>query len=140
MLVATPGRLEDLIEQGDIKLDRASIVVVDEADRMADMGFLPAVRRILDGTARRRQTLLFSATLDGDIAVLSRDYQRNPVRHEAGTVEPETIDARHHFWLVPHHDRIQTTADLVDADCPWRHDPARLSRAIIDVYQKEGID
>jgi len=115
VLVATPGRLEDLIQQKSVDLSQVNIVVVDEADRMADMGFLPAVRRILDGTSKRRQTMLFSATLDGDIAVLSRDYQRDPVRHEAGTVEPETIDARHHFWLVQHHDRVQHTADLVEA-------------------------
>ena len=100
VLVATPGRLEDLIEQRALELKHVEIVVIDEADRMADMGFMPAVRRILDQTSKRRQTLLFSATLDGDIAVLSRDYQRDPVRHEAGTIEPETIDARHHFWLV----------------------------------------
>ena len=115
VLVATPGRLEDLIQQRSVDLSQVDIVVVDEADRMADMGFLPAVRRILDGTAKRRQTMLFSATLDGDIAVLSRDYQQDPVRHEAGTVEPETVDAQHHFWLVQHHDRVQHTADLVEA-------------------------
>jgi superfamily II DNA/RNA helicase len=115
VLVATPGRLEDLIEQGSVNLGDVEIVVVDEADRMADMGFLPDVRRLLDRTPPRRQTLLFSATLDGDIAVLSRDYQRNPVRHEAGTVEAETSEAQHHFWLVQHHDRVQHAADLVTA-------------------------
>jgi len=130
VLVATPGRLEDLIEQGSVDLSQVDIVVVDEADRMADMGFLPAVRRILDGTSRRRQTLLFSATLDGDVAVLSRDYQRNPVRHEAGTVEPETIDARHHFWLVQHHDRTQHTANLV----------ARAGRSIVFTRTRHGAD
>ena len=98
MLVATPGRLEDLMKQKSVDLSEVDIVVVDEADRMA--GFLPAVRRILDRTSRDRQTLLFSATLDGNIAVLSRDYQRDPLRHEAGTVDSKTIDARHHFWLV----------------------------------------
>ena len=113
VLVATPGRLEDLMEQGNVNLSEATIVVVDEADRMADMGFMPAVRRILDRTASDRQTLLFSATLDGDIAVLSRNYQNDPVRHDAGSVDSETIDARHHFWLVDHHDRVQHTADLV---------------------------
>ncbi|HSR45250.1 MAG TPA: DEAD/DEAH box helicase [Acidimicrobiia bacterium] len=130
VLVATPGRLEDLIEQGSVNLGQVDIVVVDEADRMADMGFMPAVRRILDHTARKRQTLLFSATLDGDIAVLSRDYQHDPVRHETGSVEPETIDARHHFWLVQHHDRVQHTADLVRA----------ASRSIVFTRTRHGAD
>lgn len=115
VLVATPGRLEDLIEQRVVDLRNVSIAVIDEADRMADMGFLPAVKRILDQTASSRQTLLFSATLDGDVAILSRSYQRDPVLHEAAAVEPETIDARHHFWLVDHHDRVEHTVDLIEA-------------------------
>ncbi|MDJ0497192.1 MAG: DEAD/DEAH box helicase [Acidimicrobiia bacterium] len=130
VLVATPGRLEDLIEQRTVDLSEAHIVVVDEADRMADMGFLPAVRRILDQTARQRQTLLFSATLDGDIATLSRTYQNNPVRHDAGAVEAETIDARHHFWLVEHHDRVQHTADVVGA----------AGRSIVFTRTRHGAD
>jgi superfamily II DNA/RNA helicase len=141
VLVATPGRLEDLIEQRSVDLSEVDIVVVDEADRMADMGFLPAVRRILDQTSPKRQTLLFSATLDGDVAVLIREYQRNPVQHETGTVESETIDARHHFWLVQHHDRIQHTADLVDemgktiVFTRTRHGADRLARQL----DKAGI-
>ena len=130
VLVATPGRLEDLIEQGSVNLSQVDIAVVDEADRMADMGFLPAVRRILDRTSRHRQTLLFSATLDGDVAVLSHDYQRDPVRHETGTVEPVTIDAQHHFWLVQHHDRVQHTADLVGA----------AGRSIVFTRTRHGAD
>jgi superfamily II DNA/RNA helicase len=136
VLVATPGRLEDLIEQKSVNLSQCDIVVVDEADRMADMGFLPAVRRILDRTSSDRQTLLFSATLDGDIAVLSRDYQSDPVSHEAGTVEPETIDARHHFWLVQRHDRVQHTAELIEAAgksivfTRTRHGADRLARQL----------
>jgi superfamily II DNA/RNA helicase len=136
VLVATPGRLEDLIDQQSVDLSRVDIVVVDEADRMADMGFLPAVRRILDGTSRSRQTLLFSATLDGDVAVLSRNYQRDPVRHEAAAVEPTTTHARHHFWLVNHDDRVQHAADLVDVAgrsivfTRTRHGADRLARQI----------
>jgi superfamily II DNA/RNA helicase len=113
VLVATPGRLEDLIEQGAVDLSEVAIVTVDEADRMADMGFLPDVRRILDKTKQDRQTLLFSATLDGDVGVLIRNYQRNPVRHDAGTVESETTDAQHHFWLVRHDDKVRHAADVI---------------------------
>ncbi|NIP81043.1 MAG: DEAD/DEAH box helicase, partial [Gemmatimonadetes bacterium] len=82
IVVACPGRLADLIREGAISLADVELVVVDEADRMADMGFLPEVRRLLDMTSPRRQTLLFSATLDGDVAVLTRDYQSSPARHD----------------------------------------------------------
>ena len=88
VLVACPGRLQDLIDQGEVSLDKTDIVVVDEADRMADMGFLPAVRHLLDLTASDRQTVLFSATLDNDVKVLIDQYQQDPVRHEVGEVEP----------------------------------------------------
>src|SRR5690606_7632484 len=70
--VACPGRLADLVQQGEIHLDQVRLVVIDEADRMADMGFLPEVKRLLDRTPDDRQTLLFSATLDGDVDVLIR--------------------------------------------------------------------
>jgi superfamily II DNA/RNA helicase len=136
VLVATPGRLEDLIEQKAINLSEVEFVVVDEADRMADMGFLPDVRRLLDRTPNDRQTMLFSATLDGDIAVLSRDYQRNPVRHEAEAIAPDTSDASHFFWLVQHEDRIRHTADVIKAThrtivfTRTRHGADRLARQL----------
>jgi superfamily II DNA/RNA helicase len=130
VLVATPGRLEDLIDQGLVDLGRVNIVVVDEADRMADMGFLPAVRRILDKTAAQRQTLLYSATLDGDVAVLVRDYQTDPIRHETGSAEPDTVDAEHHFWLVQHHDRVEHTAELI----------VRRGRSIVFTRTRHGAD
>ena len=92
MLVACPGRLEDLIERGDVDLSKVRLVVVDEADRMADMGFLPAVRRILDLSSSERQVLLFSATLDGEVdcscAVTSttpRATRSRPKRATTGT-------------------------------------------------------
>ena len=72
ILVACPGRLRDLIDQHAVRLDAVEIVVIDEADRMADMGFLPEVRKLLDETADDRQTVLFSATLDGDVATITR--------------------------------------------------------------------
>ncbi len=130
VLVATPGRLEDLIEQQIVDLSQANIVVVDEADRMADMGFLPSVRKILKRTSKNRQTLLFSATLDGDIATLTRDFQRDPVRHEAEGVEEQAINARHHFWLVDNHDRVQHTADVV----------GEAGRSIVFTRTRRGAD
>ncbi len=113
VLVATPGRLADLIEQGEAKLNRVEMVVVDEADRMADMGFLPEVKWILNRTAPGRQTLLFSATLDGDVAALTYYYQNDPVRHEVGETDPEGSDARHFFWRVGHTDRLTLTAEVI---------------------------
>ena len=100
ILVACPGRLEDLIAQNEVDLSQVDRVVVDEADRMADMGFIPAVRRLLDQTSDSRQTLLFSATLDGDVAQLTKLYQRDPVRHEVGEATPDIKSARHEFWRV----------------------------------------
>ncbi len=102
ILVACPGRLEDLIAQRVVDLSMVEIVVIDEADRMADMGFLPAVRRILDATAKERQTILFSATLDGDVGVITRSYQRDAVRHEVPGQESDAMDAEHRFETGAH--------------------------------------
>lgn len=130
VLVATPGRLEDLIKQGTVILSDVDIVAIDEADRMADMGFLPDVRRILNQTSKNRQTLLFSATLDGDVAVLIREYQNDPVRHESGTVGSDTIDAEHHFWLVQQEDKVDHTANIID----------QSDRAIVFTRTRHGAD
>jgi len=133
VLVACPGRLEDLIQGGNVSLAEVGVVVVDEADRMADMGFLPAVKRLLDQTRDDRQTLLFSATLDGDIAELTRRYQHDPVRHEVGEVEPDMTAMAHHFWSIRHEDRVDHTRDAVVAAGPTivftrtRHGADRLT-------------
>ena len=79
ILVACPGRLEDLIEQGYCRLGAVEVTVVDEADHMSDLGFLPAVRRLLDQTRTGTQRLLFSATLDQGVDVLVKRYLRDPV-------------------------------------------------------------
>lgn len=115
VLVACPGRLADLVGQGDVDLRDVDFVVIDEADRMADMGFLPEVRKLLDMTAANRQTLLFSATLDGDVAVLTRRYQRDPARHEVGSTEPDMTAARHEFWDVERPQRVGRTAEAINA-------------------------
>jgi superfamily II DNA/RNA helicase len=135
--VACPGRLEDLMSTGDIDLSRIEVAVVDEADRMADMGFLPAVRRILDATPSSRQTLLFSATLDGDVDVLVRRYQSNPVRHEVTAAE-EVTRASHEFRTVANSDRAALCADLVLAPgssvvfVRTKHGADRLARRLKD--------
>lgn len=130
VLVATPGRLEDLLEQQALSLGDVEVVVVDEADRMADMGFLPAVRRLLDLTPSSRQTLLFSATLDGDVAVLTKDYQSDPVRHEVASDEKAVLDVRHHFWRVEHADRVGHAADVI----------RRVNPAIVFTRTRHGAD
>jgi superfamily II DNA/RNA helicase len=130
VLVATPGRLEDLIERRSVALGDAAFVVIDEADRMADMGFLPAVRRILDQTSADRQTLLFSATLDGEVAALSKGYQRDPVRVDAKARDSQELDVLHHFWRVARSDRVAETARLVRA----------LGRTIVFTRTRHGAD
>ena len=136
ILVACPGRLEDLIEQGVVSLHDVAQVVLDEADRMADMGFMPAVRRILDQTLGDRQTVLFSATLDGDVAKLTRDYQRDPVRHEVGDATPDITAASHVFWTMARPDRVDVTAEAVNAVwpaiifCRTRHGSDRLAKQL----------
>ena len=118
ILVACPGRLTDLVERGSANLSGVDMVVIDEADRMADMGFLPAVRRLVDRTSPLRQTLLFSATLEGPVDKLIRDYQRDPVRHEVAPTEGRVGDVAHHFWRVESHDRVAVTTEVVSASGP----------------------
>jgi len=133
--VACPGRLGDLIERGSIHLDAVEIVVIDEADRMADMGFLPEVRRLLDRTPADRQTVLFSATLDGDIDVLVKRYQKHPVRHEL-EAEEDASEAVHLFWKVAAGDRVETTASIAAAAgptivfCRTKHSTDRIARQL----------
>jgi len=127
--VACPGRLADLVQRGEIRLDDVGFVVIDEADRMADMGFLPVVRTLLDGVRPDRQTLLFSATLDGDVDVLVRHYQRQPVRHEvAGDVDaPQN---RHIFWKTDGAERVDLAAEVVNREWP----------AVVFTRTKHGAD
>lgn len=118
VLIACPGRLEDLVERGAVDLGWIEIVVIDEADRMADMGFLPAVRRLVGGTSEDRQTLLFSATLDGPVDKLVRDYQRSPVRHEVVADESDRGEVHHRFWSVEAAEKLAVTAETVAARGP----------------------
>ena len=128
--VGCPGRIEDLMRSEDIVLGDVEMVVIDEADRMADMGFLHAVRRILDATNARRQTLLFSATLDGDVDVLVRHYQRNPVHHEVAVTKEVARQAIHHFEAIAHGDRVAACAARVASE----------RSSIVFVRTKHGAD
>jgi superfamily II DNA/RNA helicase len=118
VLIGCPGRLSDLIERGSTDLSQVDMVVIDEADRMADLGFLPVVRRLVDRTHPLRQTLLFSATLEGPVEKLIRDYQQDPVRHRVETTDAQRRDVFHHFWRVESHQRVAVTADAVKARGP----------------------
>jgi superfamily II DNA/RNA helicase len=113
IVVATPGRLEDLIERRQADLCDVEIVVVDEADRMADMGFLPVVRRLLDKARPDRQTFLFSATLDGDVDVLVKRYQRKPFVHEVDHPEGEEDKRQHLFWKTDRAERVAVATQVV---------------------------
>lgn len=113
VVVACPGRLEDLLGTNELTLADVDLVVLDEADRMADMGFLPAVRRLLGATRPNRQTLLFSATLDGEVDVLVREYQRAPVRHEVVADAEELDRSTHRFHAVDATERATLCASLV---------------------------
>ncbi|MBK5266526.1 MAG: DEAD/DEAH box helicase [Acidimicrobiia bacterium] len=117
VVVATPGRLTDLIDEGSVSLEDVNIVVIDEADRMADMGFMPQVKVLLDMTNKKRQTILFSATLDKDVAQLTKDYQTDPVTHEVEGDE-NAGEASHYFWQVDNHARVQMTAEIIGTSTP----------------------
>jgi len=121
VVVACPGRLADLINRKHLTLRDVSYVVIDEADRMADMGFLPEVKRLLDQCSGPHQTLLFSATLDGDVDVLIRNYQNDPVRHEFGGHDDDHANsskADHFFWAVERNERLHLTASIIKGSGP----------------------
>jgi superfamily II DNA/RNA helicase len=134
--VACPGRLMDLINKREMHLDEVEIVVIDEADRMADMGFLPEVRKILDQVRPDRQTMLFSATLDGDVDVLIQRYQNNPARCEVIADEAE-LDLTTHLWVdTKREDRVADTAQLISRHgstvvfCRTKHGTDRVTRQL----------
>jgi superfamily II DNA/RNA helicase/cold shock CspA family protein len=136
LVVACPGRLEDLLSMGALRLDDVRHVVIDEADRLADMGFMPAVRRILEQVSPNRQVLMFSATLDGAVGKLAASVQRDPVRHEVGPAGPDMDNAQHAYWTVDQADRSQLTADIVRefgstmVFCRTRHGADRVAKRL----------
>jgi ATP-dependent RNA helicase RhlE len=132
ILVATPGRLEDLIARRAISLERVRMLVLDEADRMLDMGFRPAVDRIVSSIPRHRQTLFFSATLDGGVGRLARAYTRDARSHEHAPPRERRGDVEHRFVPVSRDSKV----DMLVREL---HDPDR-GLTLVFVRTKRGAD
>ncbi|WZH53316.1 MAG: DEAD/DEAH box helicase [Nocardioides alkalitolerans] len=115
IVVACPGRLEDLIGQGHCSLGSVEVTVLDEADHMADLGFLPAVRRLLGQTPRQSQRLLFSATLDKAIDALVKQFLTKPVTHEADSAQSPVAAMTHHVLHIERDHRLPVLVDLTSA-------------------------
>jgi ATP-dependent RNA helicase RhlE len=117
ILVATPGRLEDLLARGAFALDRVRVLVLDEADRMLDMGFRPAIDRIVAACPENRQTLFFSATLDGEAGRLAERYAREPLTHQHGpTARRANAEIEHRFVQVAHEHRVRALVHELGRD------------------------
>jgi superfamily II DNA/RNA helicase len=130
VVVATPGRLIDLGERGVVSLEDVEVSVLDEADRMADMGFLPQVDWLLRRIAGPHQTMLFSATLDGDVDRLVRRHLRDPVRHEVAS-ETTTVDSMEHRFLQVHQmDKVKVAAAICRG----------AAKVLVFVRTKRGAD
>ncbi len=112
VMVACPGRLEDLIQQRHCSLAQVEVTVLDEADHMADLGFLPSVKRLMDATPKTGQRLLFSATLDNGIDVLVRRYLSNPVTHSVDPAVAPVATMTHHVFAVQLADKPQVVREL----------------------------
>jgi ATP-dependent RNA helicase RhlE len=132
VLVATPGRLEDLLQRGAFALDAVSVLVLDEADRMLDMGFRPAVERIVAHCPRSRQTLFFSATLDGLAGRVAREYTTNAIVHEHGpSGRRAAADLEHRFVAVTDDRRVEALVAELDKE---------RDLALVFVRTKRGAD
>jgi superfamily II DNA/RNA helicase len=130
VVIGTPGRCIDLMERGDLDVSNVQVVVLDEADRMLDMGFLPQVQKLLYRIQARHQTMLFSATLDGAINSLVRTYLNDPVRHEVASREITVTEMEHRFFLVHQMDKVRVAAAIAR--------PAE--RTLVFVRTKRGAD
>ena len=115
VLVACPGRLLDHLQNGHVQLDAVEITVLDEADHMADLGFLPVVRRLMEATPRQGQRMLFSATLDGGVDVLVKRFLHRPVTHHVDAAAEAPVEMSHHVLHVRHDDRFPVLVDLLAA-------------------------
>jgi ATP-dependent RNA helicase RhlE len=131
ILVATPGRLEDLSERRLVRLGAIKILILDEADRMLDMGFEPQVAAIVRRLPAERQTMFFSATLEGAVGHLAARYTKNAVRHQVQTDRPTVEEAEHRFISVSEHGKVDALAELLQAE---------PGLALVFVRTKRGAD
>jgi ATP-dependent RNA helicase RhlE len=131
IVVATPGRLEDQLARGAFSLKGIKILVLDEADRMLDMGFRPAIDRIVAACPPRRQTLFFSATLDGEAGRIAEVYTRDAVRREHAPPERPAAEMEHRFVAVNGEERLRLLVRELEAD---------RDRALVFVRTKRGAD
>src|SRR5687768_1487802 len=118
ILIATPGRLDDLAQRKMVRLDAVRIFVLDEADRMLDMGFQPQVDRIVRRLPRDRQTMFFSATLDGAVGRIAEVYTRDPVRHEVEFEGKTVEEADHRFVPAASNEKLAKLIELARAEEP----------------------
>jgi ATP-dependent RNA helicase RhlE len=132
IIVATPGRLEDLLERGAVRLDRVRVLALDEADRMLDMGFRPAVDRIVAQVPRDRQTLFLSATLEGEAGRIAAEYTRDARRHEHAHQGDARVDILHRFMAVAHEDKLDSLVRVLRGD--------DAGRTLVFVRTKRGAD
>ncbi|GIE35315.1 RNA helicase [Actinoplanes italicus] len=130
VIVATPGRLADLIERGACRLDDVEVTVLDEADQMADMGFLPEVTDLLSKTPENAQRLLFSATLDGDVDALVKRFMHDPVTHSTAPAEASVSTMDHHMLLIPPADKFPITSWIAN----------REGKTIVFARTQMGVD
>ena len=130
IVVACPGRLLDLLENGALSLEDVGAVVLDEADRMADMGFMEPVCDILDRCAPNRQTVLFSATLDDEVGDLVDKYLHNPVTIEVGPKEISMESMEHFFWLMKNSMKIGIAAEAI----------RKCGKVIVFCRTRKGVD
>lgn len=132
ILVATPGRLLDLMQQGHVRLDAVNTLILDEADRMLDMGFLPDIRRVVAAVPRERQTLFFSATMPGPVAELAKGMLREPVRIDVAPPNTTAERVRHQVLFV----RRENKRDLLHALLA----APEVTRALVFTRTKHGAN
>ncbi|MEU5275835.1 DEAD/DEAH box helicase, partial [Streptomyces asoensis] len=130
ILVATPGRLRDIINRGACSLENVQIAVLDEADQMSDLGFLPEVTELLDQVPAGGQRMLFSATMENEISTLVKRYLSNPVTHEVDSAQGNVTTMSHHILIVKPKDKAPVTAAIA----------SRKGRTIIFVRTQLGAD